>query len=255
MRTYVFCSFKGGTAKTSSALHIGACLAKSYGKRVLLIDFDSQANLSTGLGVGPDSFDTMVPVLQGKKRASEVIRSTCIEGLDLIAANTFLDGVEASAPLVSDLYAHERLRKSLTYLPYDFCLIDTPPSLGWLTQAAFYAAHGSVICAIPEPYSILAMNRLKEYHAMIQEHHSVVCTGVILSFWDDRGAVNGPFLKAIQSAFPELVFDAKIRRDIAVNRAILQGKPVIETEAKSRASLDYQQLTKEFLQRAQGLPL
>ena len=249
MRTYVFCSFKGGTAKTSSSLHLGACLAKYHQKRVLLIDFDSQANLSTGLGIGPDSLDTMVPVLQGQKRAADVIQRTSIGGLDVIPANTFLDGIESNAPLVSDLYAHERLRKVLMGLPYDFCFIDTPPSLGWLTQTAFYAADGSIVCAVPEPYSILAMNRLKDYHASIQERHPLASTGVIITFWDERGAANQVFMDAIQSSFPNLIYQSKIRRDIAVNRAILQGKPVIETEKNSRASLDYQELTKEFLAR------
>lgn len=249
MRTYVFCSFKGGTAKTSSSLHLGACLAKYHQKRVLLVDFDSQANLSTGLGIGPDCLDTMVPVLQGRKKALEVIQRTSIPGLDLIPANTFLDGIESNAPLVSDLYAHERLRKALSGLPYDFCLIDTPPSLGWLTQSAFYASEGSIVCAVPEPYSILAMNRLKEYHAAIQERHPLANAGVIITFWDERGAANGVFLDAIQAAFPHLLYQSKVRRDIAVNRAVLQGKPVIETEEKSRASLDYQELTKEFLRR------
>lgn len=249
MRTYVFCSFKGGTAKTSSSLHIGACLAKYHRKRVLLVDFDSQANLSTGLGIGPDCLDTMVPVLRGEKKATQVIQRTTVDGLDIIPANTFLDGIEANAPLVSDLYAHERLRKALSGLPYDFCLIDTPPSLGWLTQSAFYAAEGSVVCAVPEPYSILAMNRLKEYHASIQERHPLANAGVIITFWDERGAANEAFLGAIQESFPDLLYRTKIRRDIAVNRAILQGKPVIQTEEKSRASLDYQELTKEFLRR------
>jgi len=252
MRTFVFCSFKGGTAKTSSALHIGACLAKYHGKRVLLIDFDSQANLSTGMGIGPDCLDTMVPVLQGEKKAGDVIQRTCIPGMDIIPANTYLDGIESNVPLVSDLYAHERLRKSIAGLPYDVCFIDTPPSLGWLTQAAFYAAHGSIICALPEPYSILAMNRLKEYHAAIQEHHPLNCAGVIISFWDERGAANQAFLQAIHASFPNLLFESKIRRDIAVNRAILHGQPVIETEERSRASQDYQELAKEFIKRIAG---
>jgi len=249
MRTYVFCSFKGGTAKTSSSLHMGACLAKYHRKRVLLVDFDSQANLSTGLGLGPDCLDTMVPVLQGQKKALDVIRPTSIPGLDIIPANTFLDGIESNAPLVSDLYAHERLRRALSGLPYDFCLIDTPPSLGWLTQSAFYAADGSVVCAVPEPDSILAMDRLKQYHDAIQERHPLANAGVIITFWDERGATNGVFLEAIELAFPGLLYRSKIRRDAAVNRAILRGEPVIKTEERSRASLDYQELTKEFIQR------
>jgi chromosome partitioning protein len=249
MITFVFCSFKGGTAKTSSALHIGACLAKYHNKKVLLVDFDSQANLSTGLGIGPDNLDTMVPVLQGKKKLHEVIRQTTLKNMDIIPANTFLDGIEATSPLVSDMYAHEKLRKSLVCLPYDFCFIDTPPSLGWLTQSAFFAARHSIICAVPEPYSILALNRLKEYHASIQENHTLSCLGVIMTFWDVKGAANDVFLSAIEDSFPTTVFQAKVRRDISVSRAILQGRPVIDTEEKSRAALDYQDLSKEFLVR------
>ena len=192
----------------------------------MLVDFDSQANLSTGLGIGPDNLDTMVPVLQGQKKADEVIKQTAMKNLDIIPANTFLDGIEATAPLVSDLYAHERLRKALVGLPYDYCFIDTPPSLGWLTQSAFFAANYSVICAVPEPYSILALNRLKDYHTSIQENHALSCIGVVMTFWDSKGATNEAFLNAIRRFISWTRFPSESEgRDISVSRAILQGKP------------------------------
>jgi chromosome partitioning protein len=74
MKTIVINSFKGGTAKTSTTIHLGSALAKFHKKHVLLIDFDSQANLSNGLGFGSDSLDTMVPVLQGEKSIKDVIK-------------------------------------------------------------------------------------------------------------------------------------------------------------------------------------
>lgn len=249
MKAITFCSFKGGTAKTSTALHLGSCLAGDHKKKVLLIDFDPQANLSIGLGVGPDSEDTMVPVLQGEKGIEEVIYETPIPKLDLIPANTYLDGVEATSPLVSDLYAHERLRKTIQSLNYDFIFIDTPPSLGWLTQSAFFAAHHSIICAIPEPYSVLALQRLREYHEAIQANHPLSVFGVLLTFWDQRGATNDAFISSINEAFPDKLFDSKIRRDIAVSRAVLEGLPVTETAVSSRAAEDYRNLAKEFVKR------
>ncbi len=252
METIACCSFKGGTAKTSTVLHLGAYLAKQ-GKRVLLVDFDAQANLSTGLGLSADSLDTMVPVLQGEKRAEEVIQKTYIPGLDVIAANVFLDGVEATHPIVNDLYGHVRLKKALSKLSYDYVFIDTPPSLGWLTQSAFFAANYSIICAVPEPYSILALNRLKEYHERIQEHHKLEVLGVSLSFWDIRGSTNGAYVNAIESAFPDKLFDAKIRRDIMVSRAVLKGEAVFDAYPSSRASYDYECLGREFLARIQSL--
>ena len=251
MHTFTFCSFKGGTGKTSTALHIGACLAKFHKKRVLLVDFDSQANLSMGLGLGADNLKTMVPVLQGQMQTQEVIQNTSLEGLHLIPSNAYLDGVERTAQLSHDPYAHERLRRNLTKVQkeFDFCFIDTPPSLGWLTQSAFFASKHSIICAIPEAFSILALRRLSEFQESIREYHDISGFGVVLSFWDDRGLVNREFLNEIQASFPDKIFSAKVRRDINVSRAVLTGKTVLDFSKESRASKDYQQLTEEFLQR------
>lgn len=104
MKTFTFCSFKGGTSKTSTAMHIGACLAKFHKKRVLLVDFDSQANLSIGLGVGPDNLKTMAPVLQGQADIKDVIQETSTPGLSLIPANAYLDGIERTPQLGNDPY-------------------------------------------------------------------------------------------------------------------------------------------------------
>ncbi len=78
MHKIAISSFKGGTAKTSTSLHLGAALAKFHKKKVLLIDFDAQANLTTGLGFDPDAQDSMAPVLQGQKKIQEVILTTCV---------------------------------------------------------------------------------------------------------------------------------------------------------------------------------
>ena len=84
-------SFKGGTAKTSTALHIGSALSKFHKKNVLLVDFDAQANLTTGLGFDPDEHDSMAEVLKSNKKLSDVIRKTSFKNLDLIPADTWLD--------------------------------------------------------------------------------------------------------------------------------------------------------------------
>ena len=80
-KTIAISSFKGGTAKTSTVLHIGAALAKFHNKKVLLIDFDAQANLTTGLGYDPDAQDSMASVLQGTRKIEEVILPTPIPNL------------------------------------------------------------------------------------------------------------------------------------------------------------------------------
>lgn len=249
MKTTVINSFKGGTAKTSTTLHLGAALAKFHKKKILLIDFDSQANLSSGLGFGSDCIDTMVPVLQGEKAISDVIKPTSVSNLHVIPANTYLDGLERTHPLASDPYSHERLRKAIKSLDFDHCIIDVPPSLSWLTQSAHFAANHSIIASIPEPYSVLALHRLAKFHTTINEHHSISLLGVLLSLWDARNSTNEIFVEGIQEVFPDKLFNTRIRKDISVSRSILQGKPVFDTFPKSKVVEDYKSLAKEFLQR------
>ena len=249
MHIVAFCSFKGGTAKTSTTLHLGACLAKYHKKNVLLIDLDSQANLSTGVGLGRDCLDAMPAVLKDEILINDIIKETCIPNLYIAPSNVYLDGIEATTPLVTDHYSHERLRRCLKKLTFDYCFIDTPPSLGWLSQSALYASHQTIICATPEPYSLLGLRRLQEYHQLIQKNHPLSVLGVVLTFWDGRGATNGVYVDSIKTSFPDKLFETKIRRDVSVNHAILKGKPVIETAESCRAAQDYKVLSEEFMKR------
>jgi chromosome partitioning protein len=248
-KTITISSFKGGTAKTSTTLHVGAALATIHRKKVLLLDFDAQANLTTGLGFDPDAHDSFAPVLQGEKEVSEVILKTSIKNLDLIPADTWLERVEVTGPLASDRYSHERLKQRLTDLPYDIILIDTPPSLCWLTESALIAANHSLITATPEFYSIKGLQRLASFMSNISQRHPFSVVGISMSFWHPRGKSNSAFLGVIEETFPGKVLKSKIRRDISVSEASVFGKPVFETAPKSRAAQDYRALTKELLKR------
>ncbi len=242
-------SFKGGTAKTSTAIHLGAALAAVKGGKVLLVDFDAQANLTTGLGFDPDAHESMAPVLQGAKPLSEVICKTSIKGLDLIPADTWLERVEISGPLAGDRYSHERLKAILNASDYETILIDTPPSLSWLTESALIAATHSLICATPEFYSVKGLMRLSTFIETLSLRHPLTLLGVVLSFWNPRGKSNDAFLTVIDRTFPGKAFEAKVRRDAAVGEAAIHGKPVFETAPKSRAAADYLALTQELLTR------
>lgn len=240
-------SFKGGTAKTSTLLHIGAGLAKFHNKKVLLIDFDSQANLTNGLGFDPDNQDSLAPALQGEKDIDEVILNTPVSKLDLIPADSYLERIEVTGNLASDRYSHEKLKTLLKELTYDYVLIDTPPSLCWLTESALIAANYCLICATPEFYSIKGLERLSSFLAQISRRHPFEILGVTLSFWNKRGRTNEAFLESIESSFPGKTLQTKIRRDISVSVASIQGKPVYDVSPKSRAAEDFKNLTKELL--------
>lgn len=247
MPTIAVSSFKGGTAKTSTALHVGAALTKFHKKKVLLIDFDAQANLTTGLGFDPDENESIAPVLQGTRSLSDVIKQTSISNLDLIPADTWLERIELTGSLATDRYSHERLKGILDPLKYDFILIDTPPSLCWLTESALIAAQHALVCATPEFYSVKGLERLSQFMATIDQRHPLNILGVILSFWNIRGKSNQAFLDVVERSFPNKTLKSRVRRDIAISEAAIYGKPVFETEPTSRAAEDFQALTKEIL--------
>ncbi len=249
MNIIAITSFKGGTAKTSTCLHVGSALSLFHNKKVLLIDFDAQANLTTGLGFDPDEQDSMAVVLQGEKKVEDVILKTSIPNLYIVPADAWLERVEVTGNLAVDRYSHERLKEIIKNLNYDYIFIDTPPSICWLTESALIAANTSLICATPEFYSVKGLQRLAIFINNISERHKLSVLGIALSFWFPRGKSNNDFQKVIEESFPGKLLDSKIRRDIAVSEATIYGKPVFETAPKSRASEDYRALTLELLEK------
>lgn len=251
MEIFTFSSFKGGTAKTSTALHIGACLAKFHKKKVLLVDFDSQANLSSGLGVLDDVNNNIISVLQYGKEIKDVIQPTSIDQLSLITANSRLDRVETTPELRTNSLSYKLLSLNLNLVKseFDFCFIDTPPSLGWLTQSAFFASKKCILCTIPEVYSILALDRLREFQENFLNHHQIEVFGIVMSMWDTRGAINKDLLLEVESSFPKKIFQSKVRRDVSVSRCTLRGETVFDFDQNARVSEDYKMLTKEFVNR------
>ncbi len=243
------CSFKGGTAKTSTALHLGAALTQFHKAKVLLIDLDAQANLTTGLGFDPDEQDSMAPVLQGEKKIEQVILDTSVPNLSLIPADTWLERVEVSGPLAADRYSHERLKEILHPLEYDYVLLDTPPSLCWLTESALIAADYALVCATPEFYSVKGLQRLSIFMNNIGERHQLKVLGVSLSFWNPRGKSNHAFLNVIENTFPGKLLFSKVRRDIRISEASIYGAPVFKTAPNAKGAADYVKLAEELVGR------
>jgi len=249
MKTITMASFKGGTGKTSIALHIASALSLFHKKRCLLIDSDPQANLSQSLGFSPDDYNALPALLQKQKTLNEVINKTKIKKLHIVISNTYLDQIESTPELSTDPYSHERLREELKTVcdVYDYCFIDLPPSLSWLSMSSFYASDFSLIAAVPEPFSMMAMDRLAKYHTSINVRHKIQVLGVLISFWDERGAINTGLIQGIESSFPEKILKTKIRQDKSLSRSVLQGLPVFLTDKNSRAGEDFKKAARECL--------
>lgn len=251
MITLSVSSFKGGTAKTSSCLHIASSLALHHNFRVLVVDFDAQANLTSGLGFDVDQYDSIASALQKSRPVDEVILETSVKGLDLIPADIWLERIEVTGSLATDRYSHERLKTTLKPLSnrYDFVFIDTPPSLCWLTESALIASDYALVCATPEFYSVKGLQRLSSFLQTMGERHSVDVLGVCLSFWNPRGKNNQAFLEVIEENFPGALCSTKVRKDVAITEAAIMGKPAYLTHPRSRATEDFTKLTKELVEK------
>ena len=126
-----------------------------------------------------------------------------VKNLDLIPADTWLERVEVTGQLAADRYSHERLKEILKPLNYDTIIIDTPPSLCWLTESALIAANQSLVCATPEFYSIKGLATAFSIYGEHFAAASLEVLGVALSFWNPRGKSNEAFLEVIEGTFPK----------------------------------------------------
>lgn len=251
MKTIVCCSFKGGTGKTTVCLNLAAALSKFHEKRVLLIDFDPQANLSRGLAFTPGDKRTMMPVLQGKLVLKEAIQKSYVNNLDIVVSNKYLTNIAKASELISDPYSHERLGQAIETVKnqYDYCFIDIPPSFGWLCQSAFYASQKALICTELSPYSVDVLDDLKSYLDEVSSRHPISILGVLLSFWNSKAVDNPDLLEKVENIFPNKIFQTRIRRDILVQRCIFEGKAIFDSDIKSRGAEDYKLAAEEFLKK------
>src|SRR5690606_3828346 len=134
-------------------------------------------------------------------------------------------------------------------LDYDFILIDTPPSLSWLTESAFIAAHQTVICTTAEFYSVKGLERLAQFIEALGKRHPLSILGVVLSFWSERGKNNSDFLALIDRIFPGKCLAGTVRRDVKVQEAAIRGMPLCELKEGTRAAEDYREVVAELMAR------
>lgn len=255
-RIYCFANQKGGVAKTTTAVNLGAYLAQA-GRRVLLIDTDPQGNATTSLGVDPRGLKvSLYNVLIEKKPIQQALTLTERVGLDLIPASTDLAGAEVE---MARMMARERLlsRALQPLLPaYDYILIDDPPSLGLLTINGLTSAHGVVI---PVQCEYLALEGLSLLVSTIQQVREVLnerlaLTGVLLTMYDSRTNLGQQVVEEVQNYFPDKVFRTIIPRNVRLSEAPSYGQSILSYAPNSPGALAYGALATEFLQREEQGP-
>lgn len=244
---------KGGVAKTTTTLNLGAELVKA-GKKVLLIDFDPQGSLSVALGVVNEEIPTIADLMQLEiedqplPEKKEIILS--MHGMDLIPANIVLSATEIY--LVNATCREQILKTILSQYKkdYEYILIDCGPSLGMLTINALTAADSVIIPVDGEFLSAKGLELLLQSVARTKRklNPELDIEGILLTKIDTRTNLSRDIIRMIQEAYGKLnIFESEIPLRVAVGKSIKEHKPIASFEKNSDATKSYQALAKEVL--------
>lgn len=248
---------KGGVGKTTTVANLGVYLAYA-GKKVLLIDLDPQANLTSGLQAVRRSREdlnnfsaSVYDVMVQRKKISEVFLATAIENLFIVPAAIELAGAEVE--LVAALSRENILRNAISQISdqYDYILIDCPPSLGILTVNAMVAANQIIIPVQCEYYALEGLSQLMKTINLIKANinYNLEIGGVILTMFDPRTNLSKEIADEVRKFFGEIVFETIVPRNIRLSEAPSHGKPIKIYDPSSTGALAYDKLAQELIKR------
>lgn len=240
---------KGGVAKTTTALSVGAALVES-GQEVLLVDLDPQANLTLAVGVQPaQARRSVADLLLGNTSPLSVSRESAIPGLDIIPASGEMLLVEQFLYVRQN---YERLLRSALAKAnmYDTILLDCPPSLGALTINALTAANLLIIPTQCEFFSAHALREMLDLIRNIRQRTNPMLRYRVLITMLGRTRVHRTLHDQIRGAFGSAVFETAIENDTKLRECPVVGKPITQYAPESRAAMQYRALAQELTEYA-----
>ena len=245
---------KGGVGKTTTVINFAAALSMKK-KKILVIDLDPQGNATTGLGLSntDNSDQTIYSVLNGTKNVSEVIHKTNIENLDLITSNVDLSGleVETAGDGRKAFILKDRIMAYLnnSKAPYDYILIDCPPSLSLLTIMALVASNFLVVPLQTEFFALEGLTQLMKTIERIKNNlnPNLTIKGILLTMYDRRNKLSSEVEKEAREYFKEKVYQTVVPRNVRLSEAPSHGVPVLIYDKGCPGSKSYFSFTEEFL--------
>jgi chromosome partitioning protein len=247
--TIVFANQKGGVGKTTTAVNLGAYVARME-KRVLLIDFDPQGNLSSSVGAESDGRG-IYEVLSGRVPIADAIQKTTVEGLSIISSSIDLTG--ASIELIDveerEFYLKEKIEQIKE--SFDYIFIDCPPSLGILTVNGLTAADYVIIPLQCEYFALEGLSLLLQTIQKIQKRFNPTLKigGILFTMYDGRTKLSNEIVQDVTSYFKDKAFRTIIPRNVKLSEAPSHSVPVILYDPECSGAKSYEKLAVEVLSR------
>jgi chromosome partitioning protein len=239
---------KGGVAKTTTTISLGATLAES-GQRVLLVDLDAQGNLTLALGAEPSKVNpTIANTLLEGLPLKKVIQKSNIDHLDFVSSNHEIGKAERFLALQPKYECI--LKNSLNTLitEYDIVLMDCPPFLGVVTLNAMVAANLLLIPTQPEYFSIYALKNLMGWVRHVRkDFNPSLLYRLVITMSDRRNRIHRILSEQLRENFTDGILNTVIETDTKLRESVIVGMPITQHAPKSRSAVQYHELSLEIL--------